>query len=155
VLVAQTVIAETCSCPSSTEIFNKTMKGPAEQTFLTLTLLTFSLMPGFCLKCYNDGDEQIVKCDENLGYRTCFIRYNEKGGITGRGCSTKDKVYYKECETNSYGEGTEKFCYCNFYLCNSSNSFGSNQILLSLIAVIFIIVFNNYIYLRDPIGIQL
>ena len=45
-LVAQTVIAETCSCPSSTEIFNKTMKGPAEQTFLTLTLLTFSLMPG-------------------------------------------------------------------------------------------------------------
>ena len=43
-----------------------------------------------------------------------------EGGITGRGCSTKDKVYYKECETNSYGEGTEKFCYCNFYLCNSS-----------------------------------
>ena len=28
------------------------------------------------------------------------------------------QVYYKECETNSYGEGTEKFCYCNFYLCN-------------------------------------
>ena len=24
--------------------------------------------------------------------------------MTGRGCSTKDKVYYKECETNSYGE---------------------------------------------------
>ena len=35
---------------------------------------TFS---GLCLKCYNDGQEQIVKCDENLGYRTCFIRYNE------------------------------------------------------------------------------
>ena len=32
---------------------------------------------GWCLKCYNDGEEQIVKCDENLGYRTCFIRYNE------------------------------------------------------------------------------
>ena len=45
-----------------------------------------------------------------------------EGGITGRGCSTKDKVYYKECETNSYGEGTEKFCYCNFYLCNSGPS---------------------------------
>ena len=41
-----------------------------------------------------------------------------EGGITCRGCSTKDKVYYKECETNSYGEGTEKFYYCNFYLCN-------------------------------------
>ena len=36
------------------------------------------------------------------------------------------QVYYKECETNSYGEGTEKFCYCNFYLCNrapASSSF--------------------------------
>ena len=43
-----------------------------------------------------------------------------EGGITGRGCSTKDKVYYKECETNTYGEGTEKFCYCNFYLCNGA-----------------------------------
>jgi len=85
-----------------------------------LLLLHCSLEPGHALKCYNDGDEEVVKCDENLGYRTCFIRYNEKGGITGRGCSTKDKVYYKECETNSYGEGTEKFCYCNFYLCNSA-----------------------------------
>lgn len=58
-----------------------------------------------------------------------------EGGITGRGCSTKDKVYYKECETNSYGEGTEKFCYCNFYLCNSSpTQFGSHSpILLTVI----------------------
>ena len=84
---------------------------------------------GSLLKCYNDGEEKIVKCDENLGYRTCFIRYNEseqirhnfkqqitiaaflstldlllvlkfvfpfspEGGITGRGCSTKDKVQF-------------------------------------------------------------
>ena len=35
------------------------------------------LVSGISLKCYNDGEEQIVKCDENLGYRTCFIRYNE------------------------------------------------------------------------------
>jgi len=88
------------------------------ERLLILLLLLAHPPPGSLLKCYNDGEEKIVKCDENLGYRTCFIRYNEKGGITGRGCSTKDKVYYKECETNSYGEGTEKFCYCNFYLCN-------------------------------------
>ena len=37
----------------------------------------FYIYLGLCLKCYNDGEEQIVKCDENLGYRTCFIRYNE------------------------------------------------------------------------------
>ena len=157
---------------------------------------------GSLLKCYNDGEEKIVKCDENLGYRTCFIRYNEseqigqirttshnaasfpqimlfpitlfvpfhfslftvfvpfpqKAGSLGevapprtRCCALlliisfppaqytthlgdADSVlcwkqqpqlllwqgYYKECETNSYGEGTEKFCYCNFYLCNTA-----------------------------------
>ena len=116
----------------------------------------FYIYLGLCLKCYNDGEEQIVKCDENLGYRTCFIRYNEseftfrngtqpvtnhlhspEGGITGRGCSTKDKVYYKECETNSYGEGTEKFCYCNFYLCNGSMSLGPpSHFLLTVIVAI-------------------
>ena len=26
----------------------------------------------------------------------------------------------QECETNSYSAGTEKFCYCNFYLCNGA-----------------------------------
>ena len=31
--------------------------------------------------------------------------------VTGRGCSTK-KSSYQECETHSYGEVTEKFCYC-------------------------------------------
>ena len=27
-----------------------------------------------------------------------------EGQVTGRGCSTKDKVFYKECETHSYGD---------------------------------------------------
>eukprot|EP00088_Acartia_fossae_P043773 TRINITY_DN46242_c0_g1_i1.p1 TRINITY_DN46242_c0_g1~~TRINITY_DN46242_c0_g1_i1.p1 ORF type:complete len:128 (-),score=8.07 TRINITY_DN46242_c0_g1_i1:129-512(-) len=84
--------------------------------------LLLILHTGYSLKCYSDQLERIVKCDENLGYRTCFTRYSERGEITGRGCSTKDKVYYKECETNSYGAGTEKFCYCNFYLCNGAAS---------------------------------
>ena len=56
-----------------------------------------------------------------------------EGGITGRGCSTKDKVYYKECETNSYGEGTEKFCYCNFYLCNTGHRPGPHTGTLAVI----------------------
>ena len=64
-----------------------------------------------------------------------------EGGITGRGCSTKDKVYYKECETNSYGEGTEKFCYCNFYLCNGGGlrggGGGGGLCLLTVISTAF------------------
>ena len=60
-----------------------------------------------------------------------------EGGIPGRGCSTKDKVYYKECETNSYGEGTEKFCYCNFYLCNRAHGTirASTVLFLSVIVI--------------------
>jgi hypothetical protein len=33
--------------------------------------------------------------------------------------STTIQFNVQECETHSYGEGTEKFCYCNFYLCNA------------------------------------
>ena len=33
---------------------------------------------GQCLKCYHDKESsKVTKCDENLGYRTCFIRYDE------------------------------------------------------------------------------
>ena len=39
----------------------------------------------------------------------------------GRGCSTKDKVFYKECETHNYGDSLEKMCFCSFQLCNASN----------------------------------
>ena len=41
-----------------------------------------------------------------------------EGHVTGRGCSTKDKVFYKECETHSYGDTVEKMCFCSFFLCN-------------------------------------
>lgn len=41
--------------------------------------------------------------------------------VTGRGCSTK-KSSYKECETHSYGEVTEKFCYCKENNCNAASS---------------------------------
>ena len=43
-----------------------------------------------------------------------------EGQVTGRGCSTKDKVFYKECETHSYGDSVEKMCFCSFFLCNPS-----------------------------------
>ena len=43
-----------------------------------------------------------------------------EGQVTGRGCSTKDKVFYKECETHSYGEQVEKMCFCSYFLCNAS-----------------------------------
>ena len=48
----------------------------------------------------------------------CFI---SEAAVVGRGCSTKDKVFYKECETHNYGDSLEKMCFCSFQLCNTSN----------------------------------
>ena len=77
-----------------------------------------------------------------------------EGGITGRGCSTKDKVYYKECETNSYGEGTEKFCYCNFYLCNRGAAGHAGQTVL-LLSVILVSLHTRYNKLHSSIDARI
>ena len=53
--------------------------------------------------------------------------------MTGRGCSTKDKVFYKECETHSYGEQVEKMCFCSYYLCNGGGRIKSAPTVLQLI----------------------
>ena len=47
-----------------------------------------------------------------------FFCFPERAHIVGRGCSTKDKVFYRECETHSYGANLEKMCFCSFELCN-------------------------------------
>ena len=59
----------------------------------------------------------------------------------GRGCSTKDKVFYKECETHNYGDSLEKMCFCSFHLCNTSNqlncpSFWTLTLLVFLLATL-------------------
>ena len=61
--------------------------------------------------------------------------------MVGRGCSTKDKVFYKECETHNYGDSLEKMCFCSFHLCNTSNqlncpSFWTLTLLVFLLATL-------------------
>ena len=41
--------------------------------------------------------------------------------VTGRGCSTKDKVFYKECETHQ-SDQVEIMCFCSYFLCNTSSN---------------------------------
>ena len=40
--------------------------------------------------------------------------------MTGRGCSTKDKIFHIECENHVMGRQSEKFCYCSYFLCNAA-----------------------------------
>jgi hypothetical protein len=83
----------------------------------------FSQFKANGLKCYTDVEgTQITRCKENEGFRTCFTKYNDTpvGQVTGRGCSTKDKVFYKECETHQ-SDQVEIMCFCSYFLCNGSS----------------------------------
>ena len=63
-----------------------------------------------------------------------------EAAVVGRGCSTKDKVFYKECETHNYGDSLEKMCFCSFHLCNRSKPLNcpmSLWTLLTLLAFIY------------------
>jgi len=66
----------------------------------------------------------------------CFVSARH---ITGRGCSTKDKVFFKECETHSFGDSVEKMCFCSFFLCNDATSAAvasSSVVLLAVAATV-------------------
>ena len=63
-----------------------------------------------------------------------------EGQVTGRGCSTKDKVFYKECETHSYGDVTERMCFCSFFLCNGAHANSASAPNAALLAAMAIAV---------------
>ena len=63
-----------------------------------------------------------------------------EGQVTGRGCSTKDKVFYKECETHSYGDVTERMCFCSFFLCNAAHANSASAPHVAILATVAIAV---------------
>jgi len=75
------------------------------------------------LKCYSEATGDATgRCEERRGYRTCFIKYDSTGKVTGRGCATKDKIFRTECENHAMAGKQERFCYCSYYLCNGSDA---------------------------------
>ena len=72
----------------------------------------------------------------DVGEGGVAVKCEKKHNFSSTPCEVKgSKLYMKhcsniplhvlfacvqECETNSYSAGTEKFCYCNFYLCNGA-----------------------------------
>ena len=96
-----------------------------------------SLRPIFfelCKKNYKGGGSNWPPPPAGIGlilYRDCkfffyafsntLITIISEGEVTGRGCSTKDKIFHIECENHVMGKHSEKFCYCSYYLCNSAD----------------------------------
>merc|ERR1719431_1965099 len=89
-----------------------------------IVLLVFTVIDSGCpLKCYSDQEGlQWTRCDDRKGFRTCFTKYDQRGVVTARGCSTKDKIFHVECENHVMGRSSEKFCYCSYFLCNGGDS---------------------------------
>ena len=58
--------------------------------------------------------------------------------MTGRGCSTNNKLFFTECENHvMVGEGVattggERICYCGTFLCNSATSLYTSPVILTL-----------------------
>ena len=79
-----------------------------------------------------------------------------EGQVTGRGCSTKDKVFYRECETHQYGEQSERMCFCSFFLCNLSSPGITPPIMLIIGATLLTCVLNHSVLhhcqLLDPVN---
>eukprot|EP00090_Calanus_glacialis_P039331 TRINITY_DN68479_c0_g1_i1.p1 TRINITY_DN68479_c0_g1~~TRINITY_DN68479_c0_g1_i1.p1 ORF type:complete len:121 (+),score=16.42 TRINITY_DN68479_c0_g1_i1:187-549(+) len=74
------------------------------------------------LTCYSAPvGEETKHCDKSRGFKSCFVRHNEEGSVTGRGCSTK-RTKGSTCETHSYGSTMDKFCYCPSNKCNLANT---------------------------------
>jgi hypothetical protein len=66
--------------------------------------------------------------------------------VTGRGCSTKDKVFYKECETHQSDQVIEKLCFCSYYLCNGSSNLiktGPKNVFTLVWFIILVVVLNR------------
>jgi len=99
-------------------------------------LLMAIILPGWGLKCYTglEGDRWKT-CDLHRGFRTCYTKYDPLGEVAGRGCSTKEKMYYVHCEAHEMEELEEKFCYCSFNYCNTAiNKTPSCLLLLVLVS---------------------
>ena len=61
----------------------------------------------------------LFKC--SYEFKESILVFSE-AAIVARGCSTKDKVFYRECETHSYGANLEKMCFCSFDNCNPATA---------------------------------
>ncbi|TRY72558.1 hypothetical protein TCAL_14869 [Tigriopus californicus] len=76
-----------------------------------------------------------------------------QGIVTGRGCSTKDKVFFKECETHSYGDTVEKMCFCSFFLCNGAAiSICPNILLITVLATLMSV---HHLFLNESSNINI
>ena len=67
------------------------------------------------------------------------MRHVAGGHVTGRGCSTNNKLFFTECENHvMLGEGQglttggERICYCGTFLCNAADTLNVSPVLIPI-----------------------
>lgn len=81
------------------------------------------VVPTGTLNCFSRprGPDK-KKCEMIHGFRSCYTKYNMRGVVIARGCSTTQPNFDK-CDTNKYGKfKSDKYCYCKSSFCNKSTS---------------------------------
>ena len=62
--------------------------------------------------------------------------------MTGRGCSTKQRIFTMECENHVMGGKGERFCYCSYGLCNKGGRVMSEGGIV-LLAILLVIIWST------------
>ncbi|XP_023330236.1 uncharacterized protein LOC111702701 [Eurytemora carolleeae] len=69
------------------------------------------------LKCYTDKQGlKFAWCEKQL--KTCYTKFDNKGLVMGRGCSSRPGVFHTQCDSHVGSDHKEIFCYCSYSLCN-------------------------------------
>lgn len=79
------------------------------------------VVPTGKLTCFSRPlGEETKTCEMIHGFRSCYTKYNMRGQVMARGCSTLQPTFNK-CDTNKYGQfKSDKYCYCKKSYCNNS-----------------------------------
>merc|ERR1712062_732572 len=81
---------------------------------LFICFLVFLCPTVRALKCFSDvATDEGSRCEQRKGFRSCFIKYDQGGGVSGRGCSTKHQIFSTLCENHvmgGSGSGEERKC---------------------------------------------
>jgi len=91
------------------------------------------------IKCYNEkAGGKFQQCWKDDGFETCFTKFSpDRKHVMLRGCSSRKKMFFVECENHISENRVEEFCFCSYDFCNSTTKTSSSFSTLALIYLIF------------------
>jgi len=93
------------------------------------------------IKCYNErAGGKFQQCWRDDGFETCFTKFSpDRQHVMLRGCSSRKKMFFVECENHISENRVEEFCFCSYDFCNGSSTKNSpsHPSLLAFLSIVF------------------